>query len=103
MVNPRERPITPLASSIDVLRRQFGLGRPSSLATVAARWGEAVGEAAAASTTVIDLRGGVLTVEAVDPAAAEVIRWSEARIVDAVRAWCPEDPVAQVRVRVRRR
>lgn len=86
-----------------MLRRQYGLGRPSSLAVVAERWADAVGEAAAASTTPVELRGGVLTVEAVDPAAAEVVRWSSARVVAAVGEWCPDERVVEVRVRVRRR
>lgn len=98
-----DRPSRSLASSIDTLRRQFGLARASSLAVVADRWPEAVGDAVAASTTVVEIRDGVLSVEAHDPAAAEVVRWSEARILEAVGAWCPDERMTRISVRVRRR
>ena len=63
-----DRSAAPIAASIDLLRRQFGLGRPDSLATLEAQWPELAGEKVSTRSKVIDLRQGTLTVDAYDPA-----------------------------------
>ena len=97
-----DRSAAPIAASIDLLRRQFGLGRPDSLATLEAQWPEMAGEKVSTRSKVIDLRQGTLTVDAYDPATAEVLNWSKQRLLGAVQASCPGEKIIDITVRVRR-
>lgn len=97
-----KRSSTPIAASIDVLRRQFGLGRPDSLETLTQVWPELAGESASRQSKVVDLRQGRLTVDAYDPATAEVLTWSKQRLLEGARASCPTERIIDLTVRVRR-
>lgn len=97
------RPITPVGSSVDALRRQFGLGRMSTFELLIREWPNLVGAAAAELSRVIELRHGVLRVEAWDPAVADAIGWSRRDLLAAIRERCPGEKVTDVQVRVRRR
>lgn len=98
-----DRPVTPLAASVEVLRRQMGLGRPSLVARVESELAQLVGEAAAARSTVVGIRNGVMTLEAVDPPTAEALRLARGRILGAVAAAGGRPEVSSIEVRVRRR
>jgi len=98
-----ERAVTPISASLDVLRRQFGLGRPDALATLGAEWERLAGPDLAASSVVVDLRNGTVTVDATDPATAEVIGWSKRRLLEGLRGVCPDERIVDLTVRVRRR
>ena len=97
-----ERSATPLASSINRLRRQYGLGSTDSMSVIAERWPELAGEEVSNRSKVIDLRSGVLTVDAYDPGTAEVLKWSNQRILAGIRESCPTENIGQITVRVRR-
>ena len=97
------RPVSSVSSSIDALRRQFGLGRLSTYETITRQWPELVGEGPAGESVVVELRNGILRVEAYDPAVAEVITWSRQALVQAIRQACPTENVTDVSVRVRPR
>lgn len=96
------RSAAPIAASIDQLRRQFGLGRPDSLASITDAWPELAGEQVSARSKVIDLRQGTLTVDAYDPATAEALNWSKQRLLAGARASCPTERIIDLTVRVRR-
>lgn len=102
MTSPR-RPLSSVSSSVDALRRQFGLGRLATYETLVAQWPELVGAAAAAESQVIELRNGILRVEAYDPAVAEAIGWSRKDLIAAICERCPGETITDVAVRVRRR
>lgn len=72
---------SPVARSVEQLRRQFGLGDADELELVRRRWTEVVGVAQAAASRPVGLRDGVLRVEVSDPAVLEALRWSAERIV----------------------
>ena len=97
-----DRSAAPIAASIDLLRRQFGLGRPDSLATLTDRWPELAGSTVSDRSKIIDLRQGTLTVDAYDPATAEALNWSKQRLLAAVRDTCPGERIIDLTVRVRR-
>lgn len=97
-----ERFAAPISASIEMLRRQFGLGRTDTLATLTRSWSTLAGEQVAERSKVIDLRQGRLTVDAYDPATAEVLTWSRQRLLEAARAACPDDEIVDLTVRVRR-
>lgn len=97
-----DRSASPIAASIDVLRRQFGLGRPDSLAALTDRWPELAGTKVSERSKVIDLRQGTLTVDAYDPATAEALNWSSQRVLAAAREACPGERIVDLTVRVRR-
>jgi hypothetical protein len=101
MVGP-QRSAAPIASSIDVLRRQLGLGRPDNLALLAERWPEMAGDSVADRSKIIDLRQGMLTVDAYDPATAELLNWSKQRLLAEARVTCPSEQIIDLTVRVRR-
>ncbi|MFN8049877.1 MAG: DUF721 domain-containing protein [Acidimicrobiales bacterium] len=98
-----DRPLSPIATSIATLRRQFGLGSQRALDGIVHDWPELAGEMVAQRSDVIDLRAGVLTVDAYDPATADVLKWSQQRLLGAVREAWPGESVSSIAVRVRRR
>lgn len=102
MRSPR-RPVSSVAASVDALRRQFGLGRLATYETLIESWPELVGPQAAAESQVIELRDGILRVEAYDSAVAELIGWSRKDLIGAIRDRCPNEFITDVAVRVRRR
>lgn len=95
------RPVAPVGRSVDALRRQFGLGGLDAFDTIAATWPEVVPSGAEGRCEVIDLRGGVLRVDAADPATAEVLRWSRQRVLARLREVCPDERIVDLRVSVR--
>lgn len=95
------RDIEPIGVSVDVLRRQFGLARRDRLDILADHWPDLVGPDVAASSVLIDLRNGTLTVDVGDSATADVLAWSKRRVVTAARDLCPDERIVDVRVRVR--
>lgn len=97
-----DRFAAPIAASIDVLRRQLGLGRSDTIGTITDSWPAVAGEQVSNRSRVIDLRQGTLTVDAYDPATAEVLNWSKQRLLAAVREACPAEEIIDITVRVRR-
>jgi len=98
----KERSVTSIAASVEVLRRQFGLGRPDSLEALTEQWAELAGEQVAARSRPADLRQGTLTVDAYDPATAEILNWSKQRLLEGARERCPRERITDITVRVRR-
>jgi hypothetical protein len=99
----RERPVVPVTSSVETLRRQMGLGKGSSRRTIGEVFPRLAGPDLADRCRVVELRDGVVTVDAFDPAAAEVLGWSKARILAGLRESCPGERITSMNVRVRRR
>lgn len=97
-----DRSAAPISASIDLLRRQFGLGRPDQLAALADQWPALAGDEVAKRSKVIDLRQGTLTVDAYDPATAELLNWSRQRLLEAAQGACPGERIIDLTVRVRR-
>lgn len=91
-----------IADSVGLLRRQLGLGSASGFAAMTEMWPGLVGEELSSRCRVIDLRAGTMTVDAYDPATAEMLKWSERRLVDSLSAASPGEKLSKINVRVRR-
>lgn len=94
---------SPVARSVEQLRRQFGLAPDDELERVRQRWPEVVGAAQAATSTPVALREGVLRVETSDPAVLEALRWAEDRIVTALATGASPVRIEAVRGTLARR
>lgn len=91
-----------IGKSLDQLRRFYGLGSAGALERLNTAWAAVAGEELADRSCVIDLRDGRLSVDADDPATAEVLRWSTQRVLDNARELCPGESIVDLTVRVRR-
>lgn len=101
-----DRDAAPPARIGDSLDRVLaGLGRPSVdvLSTLAERWDELVGPAAAAAVHLLDLVDGVLVVAVDEPAWASHIRWAGPGVVARASELLGAGVVTSVEARVRRR
>lgn len=91
-----------VADSVGLLRRQLGLGSASGFAAMVEMWPGLVGEELSSRCRVVDFRAGTMTVDAFDPATAEMLKWSERRLVDSFTAAIPGERLLKMNVRVRR-
>ena len=94
---PRRSP-APVSRSFDALRRQFGLGASDAFDAIAATWSDVVPRGAEGRCELVDLRDGVVRVDAADPATAEVLRWSRQRVLQHLREVCPDERIVDLRV-----
>ena len=97
-----ERNASPIAASIEVFRRQLGLGAATSFRTISDSWSSLVGTELASSTEFVELRGGVVVVHAHDSASADALSWRRRGLIDEIAALCPRERITELNVRVRR-
>lgn len=83
------RPITPLTSSLEAIRRQLGVGRPETARELETTWRAEVGDAIADLTERIEVRRGVLHIMVTDPAVVESLRWRAEALRESLGAASP--------------
>lgn len=93
---------TPLAETLDAVRRELGLGDPGQFETIRSGWSEAVGSALAERSRALDLRDGVLRIRADDAVAATELRYRATEIQAWAERVAPGCGVAKVRVSLAR-
>jgi predicted nucleic acid-binding Zn ribbon protein len=91
-----------VGDSLDRIRREFGMGKPSELEALTAAWPELVGAALAAHSSPQTLRGGVLVVLADGAAWAGQLRYLDQVLVERVAEELPAVTLREVRVSVAR-
>ena len=97
----RDRPAAPISSSVEVLRRQLGLGDLSVQQQLVERWVEFVGEELAGVSSPGEIRGGELRVVVDSAAASEALSWASQRVVAAIGAEFGPHEVVTLRIRIR--
>ncbi|MST32581.1 DUF721 domain-containing protein [Acidimicrobiaceae bacterium USS-CC1] len=97
--SPAQREPRPVAASLGRVSERLGLGRPTTLGAVFARWEELVGPDVAAHATPRTLRDGVLTVVVDHPAWASSLRLLAADVLGRVSE-AGGEPVGELVVRV---
>ncbi|HBX77437.1 MAG TPA: hypothetical protein DEG43_07310 [Acidimicrobiaceae bacterium] len=101
MLVKRERPTSPLALSVEVLRHQLGLGALSIEQAVATDWSELVGDGLASVSEPLQILRGELVVEVQSPTAAEAMKWATDRLIAECAARYGPHGITAVRVKVR--
>lgn len=90
-----------LRSSLDRLVRRLGGSSADVASGVFGRWAELVGEAVAANSTPVALRGTTVIIAVSDPAWATQLRFLERDLVSRLQAELGADAVDAIEVRVR--
>ena len=90
-----------LRSSLDRLVRRLGGSSADVAAGVFGRWSDLVGEAVAANSAPVALRGTTVIIAVSDPAWATQLRFLESDLVSRLQAELGVDAVDAIEVRVR--
>lgn len=97
----RESEPSTLRTSLDRIVRHLG-GPSADVATeVFGRWGELVGDAVAANSRPVALRGTILVIAVADPAWATQLRFLEGDLVARLQARLGAGAIESIEVRVR--
>jgi len=90
----------PIRDVLDEVLRRLGVGRPLDAAQLVAEWDDVAGEPWAGRSRPASLEGGELVVEAFDGAAASLLRYQVAALIDRLDERLGQGLVTAVRVRV---
>lgn len=97
----RDRDPASMNTSLDRIVRRLG-GPSADVATgIFGRWSELVGEAVAANSRPVSMRGSTLVVAVADPAWATQLRFLEGNLVERLQAELGAGTIDAIEVRVR--